>query len=129
MKKLFLLVAMAFITSVASAQISAEKFNQMNINISKQAMENKLSYFGFAYNSNQVLVGVIGQTQVEISFTVAENGLIEEMQVRDVNTLNQAQYNQRMNELQQSIRGQEDRITIESQGPTNGRYRIIQILR
>ena len=74
MKKLFLLVAMAFITSFASAQISFEQFNQINFKVTPQQMTEQLANYGFVQNNSGLIIGKIDNEDVEISFTLSENG-------------------------------------------------------
>lgn len=127
MKKLFLLVAMAFITSVASAQISMEKFNQLNVNVSKQSMEATLSSYGFAYDSNGVLKGVIDNKAVAVTFRTLENGMIEKMMVTEQAELTREELNQRVMELKAVMLDSNDKFTLKKEEASEGRYRVILV--
>ncbi|MEE0927542.1 MAG: hypothetical protein UH641_08060 [Bacteroidales bacterium] len=59
MKRIFLIVAMAFITSIASAQITSEQFNQINFKVSQQTMIEQLQSYGFTQNNSGALIGQI----------------------------------------------------------------------
>lgn len=128
MKKLFLLVAMAFITSFASAQISFEQFNQINFKVTPQQMLQQLSAYGFDYNYDGNIGGTIDNQLVEITFKTSQNGVIEEMQVTEINSLSDKEYNNRYAQLSDKIRGINN-ITLKKIEPFEKKYRIAFIYR
>ena len=128
MKKLLLLVAMAFITSFASAQISFEQFNQINFKVTPQQMLQQLSAYGFDYNYDGNIGGMIDNQLVEITFKTSQNGVIEEMQVTEINSLSNKEYNNRYAQLSDKIRGINN-ITLKKIEPVEKKYRIAFIYR
>ncbi len=126
MKKLFLLVAMAFITSFASAQISFEQFNQINFKVTPQQMIEQLSNYGFVQNNSGIITGKINNKDVEISFTFSENGVIEQMQVKEP-ALEADAFNQRVKEVKEMVAESGEDIDIQKDSPQTGKYRIILI--
>ncbi len=128
MKKLLLLVAMAFITSFASAQISFEQFNQINFKVTPQQMLQQLSAYGFDYNYDGNIGGTIDNQLVEITFKTSQNGVIEEMQVTEINSLSNKEYNNRYAQLSDKIRGINN-ITLKKIEPVEKKYRIAFIYR
>lgn len=128
MKKLLLLVAMAFITSFASAQISFEQFNQINFKVTPQQMLQQLSAYGFDYNYDGNIGGTIDNQLVEITFKTSQNGVIEEMQVTEINSLSDKEYNNRYAQLSDKIRGINN-ITLKKIEPVEKKYRIAFIYR
>lgn len=126
MKKLFLLVAMAFITSFASAQISFEQFNQINFKVTPQQMIEQLSNYGFVQNNSGIITGKINNKDVEISFTLSENGVIEQMQVKEP-ALEADAFNQRVKEVKEMVAESGEDIDIQKDSPQTGKYRIILI--
>ncbi len=128
MKKLLLLVAMAFITSFAPAQISFEQFNQINFKVTPQQMLQQLSAYGFDYNYDGNIGGTIDNQLVEITFKTSQNGVIEEMQVTEINSLSDKEYNNRYAQLSDKIRGINN-ITLKKIEPVEKKYRIAFIYR
>lgn len=128
MKKLLLLVAMAFITSFASAQISFEQFNQINFKVTPQQMLQQLSAYGFDYNYDGNIGGTIDNQLVEITFKTSQNGVIEEMQVTEINSLSDKEYNNRYAQLSDKIR-EINNITLKKIEPVEKKYRIAFIYR
>lgn len=128
MKKLFLIVAMAFITSFASAQISFEQFNQINFKVTPQQMTEQLANYGFDYNYDGNIGGTIDNQLVEITFKTSQNGVIEEMQVTEINSLSDKEYNNRYAQLSDKIRGINN-ITLKKIEPVEKKYRIAFIYR
>ncbi len=128
MKKLLLLVAMAFITSFASAQITFEQFNQINFKVTPQQMTEQLSNYGFDYNYYGNIGGMIDNQLVEITFKTSQNGVIEEMQVTEVNTLSDKEYNNRFAQLSEKISGINN-ITLKKIEPVEKKYQIAFIYR
>lgn len=128
MKKLFLIVAMAFITSFASAQITFEQFNQINFKVTPQQMTEQLSAYGFDYNYDGNIGGTIDNQLVEITFKTSQNGVIEEMQVTEINSLSDKEYNNRYAQLSDKIRGINN-ITLKKIEPVEKKYRIAFIYR
>lgn len=123
MKRIFLIVAMAFITSVASAQISFEQFNQINFKVTPQQMSEQLSAYGFDYNYHGNIGGYIDEQLVDITFKTSSNGVIEEMKVIEVNTLDDKEYNERYALLSERISGN-NKITLRKEEPWEGKYQI-----
>ncbi len=128
MKKLLLLVAMAFITSFASAQITFEQFNQINFKVTPQQMTEQLSAYGFDYNYYGNIGGMIDNQLVEITFKTSQNGVIEEMQVTEINTLSDKEYNNRFAQLSEKISGINN-ITLKKIEPVEKKYQIAFIYR
>ena len=123
MKKLFLIVAMAFITSFASAQISFEQFNQINFKVTPQQMTEQLANYGFDYNYYGNLEGTIDNQLVEVTFTTSQNGMISEMKVVEINNLSDKEYNERYAQLSEKIQGISN-ISLKREEPYEGKYRI-----
>ena len=128
MKRIFLLVAMTFITSLASAQITSEQFNQINFKVTPQQMLQQLSAYGFDYNYDGNIGGTIDNQLVEITFKTSQNGVIEEMQVTEINSLSDKEYNNRYAQLSDKIRGINN-ITLKKIEPVEKKYRIAFIYR
>ena len=128
MKKLFLIVAMALITSFASAQITFEQFNQINFKVTPQQMTEQLANYGFDYNYYGNIGGTIDNQLVEITFKTSQNGVIEEMQVTEINSLSDKEYNNRYAQLSDKIRGINN-ITLKKIEPFEKKYRIAFIYR
>lgn len=129
MKKLFLLVAMAFITSFASAQISFEQFNQINFKVTPQQMTEQLSNYGFVQNNSGLIIGKIDNEDVEISFTLSENGVIDIMNVKELNPLEPSQLNQRIAELKAMILNQDKPIYLTKEQNNEEKFLITLIYR
>lgn len=129
MKKLFLLVAMAFITSFASAQISFEQFNQINFKVTPQQLTEQLLSKGFVQNNSGVITGQINNTNVEISFTLSENGVINQMQVTELQALERENFNQRVREVVGMIDESGKDINLQKDSPQPGKARVILIYR
>lgn len=129
MKKLFLIVAMAFITSFASAQISFEQFNQINFKVTPQQMTEQLLSKGFVQNNSGVITGQINNIDVEISFTLSENGVINQMQVTELQALEGENFNQRVREVVGMIDESGKDINLQKDSPQPGKARVILIYR
>ncbi|MEE1113129.1 MAG: hypothetical protein UH077_08130 [Bacteroidales bacterium] len=129
MKKLFLLVAMAFITSFASAQISFEQFNQINFKVTPQQMTEQLANYGFVQNNSGLIIGKIDNEDVEISFTLSENGVIDIMNVKELNPLEPSQLNQRIAELKAMILNQDKPIYLTKEQNNEEKFLITLIYR
>lgn len=127
MKKLFLLVAMAFITSIASAQITSEQFNQINFKVSQQTMIEQLQNYGFTQNNSGALIGQVSNQNVEITFTLSENGMIDRMNVKELNQLDASQLNQRVAELREMIAEQNKLISLSKEQDSQGKFLITLI--
>lgn len=129
MKKLFLIVAMAFITSFASAQISFEQFNQINFKVTPQQMTEQLLNKGFVQNNSGVITGQINNIDVEISFTLSENGVINQMQVTELQALEVENFNQRVREVVGMIDESGKNIDLQKDSPQPDKARVILIYR
>lgn len=129
MKKLFLIVAMAFITSFASAQISFEQFNQINFKVTPQQLTEQLLSKGFVQNNSGVIIGQINNIDVEISFTLSENGVINQMQVTELQALEVENFNQRVREVVGMIDESGKDINLQKDSPQPGKARVILIYR
>lgn len=129
MKKLFLIVAMAFITSFASAQISFEQFNQINFKVTPQQLTEQLLNKGFVQNNSGVITGQINNIDVEISFTLSENGVINQMQVTELQALERENFNQRVREVVGMIDESGKDINLQKDSPQPGKARVILIYR
>lgn len=127
MKKLFLLVAMALITSIASAQITSEQFNQINFKVSQQTMIEQLQSYGFTQNNSGALIGQVSNQNVEITFTLSENGMIDRMNVKELNQLDASQLNQRVAELREMIAEQNKPISLSKEQDSQGKFLITLI--
>ena len=127
MKKLFLLVAMAFITSFASAQISFEQFNQINFKVTPQQLIEQLSNKGFVQNNSGVMIGKIDNKDVEITFTLSGQGTINKMQVIETQTLEGDAFNQRVREMKEKIIESGKDINLQKDSPQGDKLRIILI--
>lgn len=127
MKKLFLLVAMALITSIASAQITSEQFNQINFKVSQQTMIEQLQSYGFTQNNSGALIGQVSNQNVEITFTLSENGMIDRMNVKELNQLDASQLNQRVAELREMIAEQNKAISLSKEQDSQGKFLITLI--
>ncbi len=129
MKKLFLIVAMAFIISFASAQISFEQFNQINFKVTPQQLTEQLLSKGFVQNNSGVITGQINNIDVEISFTLSENGVINQMQVTELQALEVENFNQRVREVVGMIDESGKNIDLQKDSPQPGKARVILIYR
>lgn len=127
MKKLFLIVAMALITSFASAQITSEQFNQINFKVSQQTMIEQLQNYGFTQNNSGALIGQVSNQNVEITFTLSENGMIDRMNVKELNQLDASQLNQRVAELREMIAEQNKPISLSKEQDSQGKFLITLI--
>mgnify|MGYP003434334533 FL=1 len=129
MKKLLLIVAMALITSFASAQISFEQFNQINFKVTPQQLTEQLLSKGFVQNNSGVITGQINNIDVEISFTLSENGVINQMQVTELQALEGENFNQRVREVVGMINESGKDINLQKDSPQPGKARVILIYR
>ena len=129
MKKLLLIVAMALITSFASAQITFEQFNQINFKVTPQQMTEQLLSKGFVQNNSGVITGQINNIDVEISFTLSENGVINQMQVTELQALEGENFNQRVREVVGMIDESGKNINLQKDSPQPGKARVILIYR
>ncbi len=129
MKKLFLIVAMAFITSFASAQITFEQFNQINFKVTPQQLTEQLANYGFVQNNLGLIIGKIDNEDVEISFTLSENGVINQMQVTELQALERENFNQRVREVVGMIDESGKNINLQKDSPQPGKARVILIYR
>lgn len=129
MKKLLLIVAMAFITSFASAQITFEQFNQINFKVTPQQLTEQLLNKGFVQNNSGVITGQINNIDVEISFTLSENGVINQMQVTELQALEGENFNQRVREVVGMIDESGKNINLQKDSPQPGKARVILIYR
>ena len=127
MKKLLLIVAMALITSFASAQISFEQFNQINFKVTQQTMIEQLQSYGFTQNNSGALIGQVSNQNVEITFTLSENGMIDRMNVKELNQLDASQLNQRVAELREMIAEQNKPISLSKEQDSQGKFLITLI--
>lgn len=127
MKRIFLIVAMAFITSIASAQITSEQFNQINFKVSQQTMIEQLQSYGFTQNNSGALIGQVSNQNVEITFTLSENGTIDRMNVKELNQLDASQLNQRVAELREMIAEQNKPISLSKEQDSQGKFLITLI--
>lgn len=127
MKRIFLIVAMAFITSIASAQITSEQFNQINFKVSQQTMIEQLQSYGFTQNNSGALIGQVSNQNVEITFTLSENGMIDRMNVKELNQLDASQLNQRVAELREMIAEQNKAISLSKEQDSQGKFLITLI--
>lgn len=127
MKRIFLIVAMAFITSIASAQITSEQFNQINFKVSQQTMIEQLQSYGFTQNNSGALIGQVSNQNVEITFTLSENGMIDRMNVKELNQLDASQLNQRVAELREMITEQNKPISLSKEQDSQGKFLITLI--
>lgn len=129
MKKLLLIVAMALITSFASAQITFEQFNQINFKVTPQQLTEQLLSKGFVQNNSGVITGQINNIDVEISFTLSENGVINQMQVTELQALEGENFNQRVREVVGMINESGKDINLQKESPQPGKARVILIYR
>ncbi len=129
MKKLLLIVAMALITSFASAQITFEQFNQINFKVTPQQLTEQLLSKGFVQNNSGVITGQINNIDVEISFTLSENGVINQMQVTELQALEGENFNQRVREVVGMIDESGKNINLQKDSPQPGKARVILIYR
>ena len=129
MKKLLLIVAMALITSFASAQITFEQFNQINFKVTPQQLTEQLLSKGFVQNNSGVITGQINNIDVEISFTLSENGVINQMQVTELQALEVENFNQRVREVVGMIDESGKDINLQKDSPQPGKARVILIYR
>ena len=129
MKKLLLIVAMAFITSFASAQITFEQFNQINFKVTPQQLTEQLLNKGFVQNNSGVITGQINNIDVEISFTLSENGVINQMQVTELQAFEGENFNQRVREVVGMIDESGKNINLQKDSPQPGKARVILIYR
>lgn len=129
MKKLLLIVAMAFITSFASAQITFEQFNQINFKVTPQQLTEQLLNKGFVQNNSGVITGQINNIDVEISFTLSENGVINQMQVTELQALEVENFNQRVREVVGMIDESGKNIDLQKDSPQPDKARVILIYR
>lgn len=129
MKKLFLIVAMALITSFASAQITFEQFNQINFKVTPQQLTEQLLSKGFVQNNSGVITGQINNIDVEISFTLSENGVINQMQVTELQALERENFNQRVREVSGMIDESGKDINLQKDSPQPSKTRVILIYR
>lgn len=129
MKKLLLIVAMALITSFASAQITFEQFNQINFKVTPQQLTEQLLSKGFVQNNSGVITGQINNIDVEISFTLSENGVINQMQVTELQALEGENFNQRVREVVGMIDESGKDINLQKDSPQPGKARVILIYR
>ncbi len=129
MKKLLLIVAMALITSFASAQITFEQFNQINFKVTPQQLTEQLLSKGFVQNNSGVITGQINDIDVEISFTLSENGVINQMQVTELQALEGENFNQRVREVVGMIDESGKNINLQKDSPQPGKARVILIYR
>jgi hypothetical protein len=127
MKRIFLIVAMTFITSIASAQITSEQFNQINFKVSQQTMIEQLQSYGFTQNNSGALIGQVSNQNVEITFTLSENGMIDRMNVKELNQLDASQLNQRVAELREMIAEQNKPISLSKEQDSQGKFLITLI--
>ena len=127
MKKLFLIVAMAFVTSFASAQISFEQFNQINFKVTPQQLIEQLSNKGFVQNNSGVIIGKIDNKDVEITFTLSGQGTINKMQVIETQTLEGDAFNQRVREMKEKIIESGKDVNLQKDSPQGDKLRIILI--
>lgn len=127
MKRIFLLVAMTFITSLVSAQITSEQFNQINFKVSQQTMIEQLQSYGFTQNNSGALIGQVSNQNVEITFTLSENGMIDRMNVKELNQLDASQLNQRVAELREMIAEQNKPISLSKEQDSQGKFLITLI--
>ncbi len=127
MKKLFLIVAMAFVTSFASAQISFEQFNQINFKVTPQQLIEQLSNKGFVQNNSGVIIGKIDNKDVEITFTLSGQGTINKMQVIETQTLEGDAFNQKVREMKEKIIESGKDINLQKDSPQGDKLRIILI--
>ena len=127
MKRIFLIVAMAFITSIASAQITSEQFNQINFKVSQQTMIEQLQSYGFTQNNSGALIGQVSNQNVEITFTLSENEMIDRMNVKELNQLDASQLNQRVAELREMIAEQNKPISLSKEQDSQGKFLITLI--
>lgn len=127
MKKLFLIVAMAFVTSFASAQISFEQFNQINFKVTPQQLIEQLSNKGFVQNNSGVMIGKIDNKDVEITFTLSGQGTINKMQVIETQTLEGDAFNQKVREMKEKIIESGKDINLQKDSPQGDKLRIILI--
>lgn len=127
MKRIFLIVAMAFITSIASAQITSEQFNQINFKVSQQTMIEQLQSYGFTQNNSGALIGQVSNQNVEITFTLSENGMIDRMNVKELNQLDASQLNQRVAKLREMIAEQNKPISLSKEQDSQGKFLITLI--
>ena len=129
MKKLLLIVAMALITSFASAQITFEQFNQINFKVTPQQLTEQLLNKGFVQNNSGVITGQINNIDVEISFTLSENGVINQMQVTELQAFEGENFNQRVREVVGMIDESGKNINLQKDSPQPGKARVILIYR
>lgn len=129
MKKLLLIVAMALITSFASAQITFEQFNQINFKVTPQQLTEQLLNKGFVQNNSGVITGQINNIDVEISFTLSENGVINQMQVTELQALEVENFNQRVREVVGMIDESGKNIDLQKDSPQPDKARVILIYR
>lgn len=120
---------MAFITSFASAQITFEQFNQINFKVTPQQMTEQLLSKGFVQNNSGVITGQINNIDVEISFTLSENGVINQMQVTELQALERENFNQRVREVVGMIDESGKNIDLQKDSPQPGKVRVILIYR
>ena len=121
MKKLLLIVAMALITSFASAQITFK--------VTPQQLTEQLLSKGFVQNNSGVITGQINNIDVEISFTLSENGVINQMQVTELQALEGENFNQRVREVVGMIDESGKDINLQKDSPQPGKARVILIYR
>lgn len=129
MKRIFLLVAMTFITSLVSAQITSEQFNQINFKVSQQTMIEQLQSYGFDYNYYGNIGGMIDNELIEITFKTSQNGVIEEMRVIEMKSLDEREYAARVAELKEMPLVKSGKITLDKQSPAERKYNIVYVYR
>ena len=129
MKRIFLLVAMTFITSLASAQITSEQFNQINFKVSQQTMIEQLQSYRFDYNYYGNIGGMIDNELIEITFKTSQNGVIEEMRVIEMKSLDEREYAARVAELKEMPLIKSGKITLDKQSPAERKYNIVYVYR
>lgn len=127
MKKLFILAIMVSFTTILSAQITAEQFNQINYKVSQQTMIEQLLNYGFTQSDSGTLVGQISNQNVEITFTLLENGIIDRMNVKELNPLDPNQLNQRVAELREMIAEQDNPISLSKEQNSEEKFLITLI--
>ena len=127
MKKLFILAIMVSFTTILSAQITAEQFNQINYKVFQQTMIEQLLNYGFTQSDSGTLVGQISNQNVEITFTLLENGIIDRMNVKELNPLDPNLLNQRVAELREMIAEQDNPISLSKEQNSEEKFLITLI--
>ena len=90
-------------------------------------MIEQLLNYGFTQSDSGTLVGQISNQNVEITFTLLENGIIDRMNVKELNPLDPNQLNQRVAELREMIAEQDNPISLSKEQNSEEKFLITLI--